>query len=886
MVKAKKNPTTATGWATEAERIRDILLQNGTVRTELPKEFTKPEDFLKINGTNMLDVDLTGYSLGDLPKQKAFKDAKIDYAGKVHGYLTFMIKNAPTKKRKADVKAEQEQKRLRGARPYDKLLFGDDVEARRAAMKKGIWDDKKKTVTMPLGRFQELGGCRAFWDKLYDEQEAAKVEAARAADKLRRTLRKFRDVKRLDLADFENRTGAPSGSAAYPKYGLSVNETFIQIVEEELGDKLGPLGRSWVCEAWQSETCLELKLRGLMEQLSRILTIGAVTTKEHVDQALAALERELKRALTDKYAPPPPAAAASRVALGEATNHDVASPPAACAVASAADGAHGRSRAAPRFATRAARGDAASALGGNAEPPSTAVLLDVARADNLDLERLVLDRYANSSYGAARFADEPADPTDARPADFLTRCARRASPDLKNKHAIRDAFNELRLDKSPTGRLALVLLDFGLVVFDATTGKAEPGAAIRRMEASYAAEKAGETGGRSKFDIHKVILVAAQYAFINKLLDFERMQLSLFQCVFGRYLLALWAWLNGLTASDLNEMKLELRMLPIEFDEEELALLPDAVAEAFAGGVDFETAADLLEVMQNANEKFAALKNRVFLDAGAAWRDGAADIFERLAAAAGDLKDAMDLDVAAAPPGALDDAASLSAAALRAVALAADAADADLSAPPGKDSGNARKALRIACTAALDSPAPDSVLARVDAALAAGGPSGLAAATRIAADAAPRVGRELFLAVAIYAPPPPEMRFPCEMRFHKPGVGGWTGWRSVADFYAVYEALQAHRSFSSPAWLGASSTLRAFEDSGRQILAGMSLEEFTAPSSVCGVFDYECQGYKYGTYTIFCGSDYQFRVRGRAPVDKCACLVEAVKEYMASRAAA
>ena len=117
-------------------------------------------------------------------------------------------------------------------------------------------------------------------------------------------------------------------------------------------------------------------------------------------------------------------------------------------------------------------------------------------------------------------------------------------------------------------------------------------------------------------------------------------------------------------------------------------------------------------------------------------------------------------------------------------------------------------------------------------------------------------------------------------------MGGWTGWRSVADFYAVYEALQAHRSFSSPAWLGASSTLRAFEAGGQQIFAGTRLEDFTDPKSVCAVFDKECEGVKYNTYTIFCGCDYQLRVRGRAPVDKCACLVEAVKAYMASRAGA
>ena len=126
------------------------------------------------------------------------------------------------------------------------------------------------------------------------------------------------------------------------------------------------------------------------------------------------------------------------------------------------------------------------------------------------------------------------------------------------------------------------------------------------------------------------------------------------------------------------------------------------------------------------------------------------------------------------------------------------------------------------------------------------------------------------------------------MRSHTPGVGGWTGWRSVADFYAVHAALTAYANWGyEPAWVRESPTLSAFEAGGRQIFAGMRLEEFTDPSSVCAVFSHgECEGTKYGTYTIFCGCDYQLRVRGRAPVDKCACLVEAVKEYMASRAGA
>jgi hypothetical protein len=459
------------------------------------------------------------------------------------------------------------------------------------------------------------------------------------------------------------------------------------------------------------------------------------------------------------------------------------------------------------------------------------------------------------------------------------------SPDLENKHAIRDAFDGLPLGDTPFGRLALVLLRLRLVTFDPTTGKVEVGAAIQRMRARVAGLPSGEKGRGAKFHIHHVVLVAVQHAFINKHLDFERMQLSLFQCVFGRYLLALWAWLNGLTATDFIKMGLPLDMVVVEADKQELPNLPGWFAKAFPGGVEFETADELLTAHQNANTAFAAAKNRVLKDGRVAYNDGAKGIFERLAAAAGGSMDAMDVD----------DPAPLSAAAVRLVALAASAADAGLVAPRGGslgsgDGGHTRKRLARFCVAVLDEPPEDSVLARVDAALADRGSSGLAAATRIAADAAQRVGLDLILAVAIYAPPPPEMTLECEMRSHTPGVDGWTGWRSVGDFYAVYEALRIHQQWSfAPAWVESSSTCRAFEASGQQIFPGMRLKEFTEPTSIQRVFDQEeeeCEGVKYRTYTIFCGSDYQIRVRGRAPVDKCACLVETVKAHMASRAAA
>ncbi len=880
MVKPIRHPKNEKEWKKEMTRVADEARKRGDKATPFPTELTKPEDWLKINARNVLKYDPAVHSVVGLPLQQAFKDSKMFHGAKVYSYLSFMIQNAPKKKRLAERNEEKEQKKLRGLRPYDPSLFPNPA-ARRAAMIKFLWNADKKEVTMDRPAFEELGGNSHLWNELYAKQKAAKVEEARAADRLRRTKRKPSKVERYDPVAAATRAGASPHDDKYPKFGVKADEAFIETVVKELRDLCGALGVDWVCEAWQSETCLELKLRGLMAQVSRILTIGAVTTQVHVQQALAALQRELRKRLAAWYATLPKAGVR---ALGEATNCDVASAPAACAAALAAGGADVRVDAATRAAAQTARGGAASALGGDAELPPMHVVLAAAATHRLDLDRLVLDANANVLAGEQRFADgAPADSTATRGADHLTNIARRASANL-DKHAVRAALDDEPLGDTPFGRLGLVLLRLGLVTFDAA-GKAVPGAAIERMAASYSAM---EGTGTTYFDIHKVVLVAVHYAFINKLLDFERMQLSLFQCVFGRYILALWAWLNGLTASDFEEMKLELGMVPLEFDDEELALLSDDVAKAFAGGVEFETAADLLKTMQKANELFAALKNSIFGEAKVAYNNGAAAIVSTLLAAGAEASRSVVTRGSTVVAMEVDDAEPLSAEALRAAALALDGLKAGLAKLCG---GNEEKgALARFCDATLKAPAVGSVLALVDAALAIDDPTSIKRATRIVAKATaaePRFDLDTFLKVVIETRPPSEMMFECDVRFHKPGVGGYTDWRSIKDFYSVYAALKVHSSWgSAPAWLGASPTCCAFETSGQQTLPGLRLKEMTKPKSVCSVFDREeCEGTKYGTYTIFIGSDYQLRVRGRAPVDKCACLVEAVKAYMASRAA-
>ena len=115
-----------------------------------------------------------------------------------------------------------------------------------------------------------------------------------------------------------------------------------------------------------------------------------------------------------------------------------------------------RGGAAPRFATSTACGGAASALGGRAETSSLSVHLAAAAARRLDLDRLVLEANKTVLAGAQRFAGDASDAsTAARSADRLTTLARAASADLKDKHAICDALDDLSLRDTQFGLLGL-----------------------------------------------------------------------------------------------------------------------------------------------------------------------------------------------------------------------------------------------------------------------------------------------------------------------------------------------------------------------------------------------------------------------------------------------
>ena len=222
--------------------------------------------------------------------------------------------------------------------------------------------------------------------------------------------------------------------------------------------------------------------------------------KEHVDQALAALERELKRALTEQ----PPAAAASRVALGEEERRPRSPGGLPRRVRGRRRGRAGpaRSRGAAqrRATTRSALDERGSCLDVLLVPRAASICDD-------------LERYDKNSYGAARFSDAASgDPTDppggglpgesrayrgprkqarfGRRADWMNR--RRAASRLDGLEDVRRCDGQGRAGRGQLG------CGDGLVM--GVRGRPPP-----------------------RSDI----------AFINKLLDFKRMQLSLFSASSG-----------------------------------------------------------------------------------------------------------------------------------------------------------------------------------------------------------------------------------------------------------------------------------------------------------------------------------------------------------------
>ena len=118
-------------------RLSQKMLETQSKPTPFPEELTTLEQWQSLDWTCVGDKRLLLKSLDDVPSKTIFlpgyKGRRVPNASELHTFIRWRLKSAEesakNEKRKAELDAERERKRLRNERPLDKSLFGDDVEA-------------------------------------------------------------------------------------------------------------------------------------------------------------------------------------------------------------------------------------------------------------------------------------------------------------------------------------------------------------------------------------------------------------------------------------------------------------------------------------------------------------------------------------------------------------------------------------------------------------------------------------------------------------------------------------------------------------------------------------------------------------------------------------
>ena len=170
--------------------------------------------------------------------------------------------------------------------------------------------------------------------------------------------------------------------------------------------------------------------------------------------------------------------------------------------------------------------------------------------------------------------------------------------------------NALPRSHTPTGRLGEILEEFELMRYDPTKDECVGGAAYERMRAAEAEARRKRGGGRGhkksgcEFYIFKVLLLALARAFVAGRLKFDKMALTLYYCVFGRYFWAELFWAAGFTMLDALRLGLPLDWIPMEVRVADLPLLPRWVQRDFPNGITIASSAVLLELCQATNQAF------------------------------------------------------------------------------------------------------------------------------------------------------------------------------------------------------------------------------------------------------------------------------------------
>ncbi|CAH0366785.1 unnamed protein product [Pelagomonas calceolata] len=823
-------------WKAYGDAIKDA---QGGVASPMP---TDPKDLTLWDWSNAPELfDGTQLSLEELGTQVVFLEA----GGKggdsarrqLHGYMREKIVAAEAAP--AEAAREAERTAEIATLKEEGLWLGDsDFEAQIAAR----YDPATNTYLMSCEEFYRRGGDKAAYNEAKRRKDERTVKKAEDDGKRRVSERKVTTPDWLRPGEKDNEGKAPWGHRECNHYWRDKDAdsaTAIACVEEAMGKrKLEDLGVAVADEMLKTEASNETWQRGEQDSVSRCLTNAARTFQLRTWLAKLASERHWRRLAARRLA--------SRrcvLVLGDVTNDD--SLPERALLCDAALG----DDVSLLHASVVAGGDDTRME--DVSPPRSLLAASLVAAgsdvdssggaDRDDISGTA--RGLRTLDGASSIAADVAEPSlDPREPGFISQVVRdaEATPRMPDAAAALDALSR---SHTPTGRLGEILEKFELMRYDPTSDECVGGPAYERMRAADARKrkKTRTGGGVCEFYIFKVLLLALARAFVAGRLKFDKMALTLYYCVFGRYFWAELFWTAGFTMLDALRLGLPLDWIPMEVRVADLPLLPRWVELNFPNGITIASSAVLLELCQATNQAFFDKgKSALYVAAHAAFFGGSHQL--TLAALA---------DVGAG--------------------------SAELAAP--------RVAACELEVVAYGGAASSVVSGGVS--LALGGSDVLAAPTL--ATATP-VFASRADALAAAAKP-----FEFEISFAKPaapeGAPRWTEFHKIGDLIPALAALSRHNSSwdqlasSEESWVRQSDTVRVMETAAQLVFAGLDIEDIAEPISIVNVFNphYQCQ--RNTTYTIWAGVDFEVKMPDGRILSKREFLKEVMKKHAAAAAA-
>jgi len=249
--------------------------------------------FTRMDASNVDDVPLTGLSQEDLAVICKGDGGRGTNRTAVQMYLRDRLARA-AQPDETDAK-EAKRAKLREDGELDLEFPDDDDAAREAKWREALVDPASFELNMGRDDFLERtgGGGRAFWDQLRRERQDAMVADAKARDEVRSSQRDSTPTDFYHPDDYKNEHdgqvpfGNPSGVRGdYWGWGDARCEAIFEVLLEKMSKEEWALfGTEFIEIAWTDDMSREMKLRGLLDTLSRCLTVAAETTRQHVMMA-------------------------------------------------------------------------------------------------------------------------------------------------------------------------------------------------------------------------------------------------------------------------------------------------------------------------------------------------------------------------------------------------------------------------------------------------------------------------------------------------------------------------------------------------------------------------------------------------------------------------